>query len=85
MSRIDCDSDTFYFVSNRRLTIGRLQRQIKEMEVKAPVDNESLAEEAEAMKIHKEQLQKVKSVDLLSFPKKKKKKKKKSPPPVLLE
>jgi hypothetical protein len=40
------------------LTIGRLQRQIKEMEAKAPVEDE-LVEDAEALKSHKEQLQKV--------------------------
>lgn len=43
-------------VTELRLTIGRLQRQIKEMEVKAPADAQE--EEAEAMKTHKEQLQK---------------------------
>ncbi|KAI9248467.1 hypothetical protein EDC94DRAFT_637357 [Helicostylum pulchrum] len=43
-------------VTELRLTIGRLQRQIKEMEVKAPAD--VLAEEAQVMKTHKEQLQK---------------------------
>lgn len=46
-------------VTELRLTIGRLQRQIKEMEAKAtPSDNETLVEEAEALKTHKDQLKK---------------------------
>lgn len=42
----------------RRLTIGRLQRQIKELEVKAPIAN-SLADETEKSKTNTAELQQV--------------------------
>lgn len=47
--------NNFYF--GRRLTIGRLQRQIKEMESNIPKDGES-GDEIQALKVHKDQLQK---------------------------
>lgn len=46
------------FTLCRRLTIGRLQRQIKEFEMKAPAGN-SLADETESLKTNKEELQQV--------------------------
>lgn len=46
------------FTLCRRLMIGRLQRQIKEFEVKAPAGN-SLADETENLKTNKEELQQV--------------------------
>jgi hypothetical protein len=46
------------FTLCRRLTIGRLQRQIKEFEMKAPAAN-SLADETENLKTNKEELQQV--------------------------